>query len=174
MRRIILRYGLIAGSILAAMLVITIPFQDALGFDWGAVVGYTTMVLAFLLIFAGVKSYRDTVAGGRITFGRALGVGALIAVVASACYVVTWEVIYFNRLGGDFGARYEAEMLRKARESGASAADLAARKAELAEQMVMYDKVWFNAAVTFLEPLPTALVISLITAGILSRKQAAP
>ena len=55
-----------------------------------------------LLIFFGVRSYRDTVSGGAIPFGRAFLVGALIAFVASACYVVTWQVIYY-RLAPDFG-----------------------------------------------------------------------
>ena len=45
------------------------------------------MVLAFLLIFFGVRSYRDNVAGGRVRFGRAFAVGASIAAVASVCYV---------------------------------------------------------------------------------------
>ena len=43
------------------------------------VIGYTTMVIAFLLIFFGVRSYRDNVAGGTVRFGRAFAVGALIA-----------------------------------------------------------------------------------------------
>ena len=54
------------------------------------------MVLAFLLIYFGVRSYRDNVAGGRVGFGRALAVGVLITTLASVCYVATWEVLYFN------------------------------------------------------------------------------
>ena len=41
------------------------------------------MVVAFLLIFFGIRSYRDNVAGGSVGFGRAFAVGALIALVAS-------------------------------------------------------------------------------------------
>ena len=46
-------------------------------------------LMAFLMVYFGVKSYRDNVAGGRVTFGRALQVGLLITVLASACYVAT-------------------------------------------------------------------------------------
>ena len=35
----------------------------------------------------------DSVAGVAVSFGRAFAVGPLIAVVASVCYVATWEVI---------------------------------------------------------------------------------
>ena len=85
MRKIVLTFGLISGGILAVTFLITLPFHDAIGFDRAMVVGYTSMVLAFLLIFFGVRSYRDNVAGGHVGFGRALAVGALIGVVASIC-----------------------------------------------------------------------------------------
>jgi hypothetical protein len=37
----------------------------------------------------------------------------------------------------------------------------------------MYHNPLFNAAMTFLEPLPVALVFSLMTAGVLSRRRRA-
>ena len=89
MRRIVLTFGLIAGLMLSAMLVITMQFQDRIGYDQGATIGYTTMVLAFLMVYFGVRSYRDNVAGGAIAFGRAFKVGALISLVATVCYVAT-------------------------------------------------------------------------------------
>ena len=70
MRKIVLTYGLIAGAILAAMMFATLPFEDRIGFDKAAVIGYTTMVAAFLMVFFGVRSYRDRVAGGSLSFGR--------------------------------------------------------------------------------------------------------
>ena len=48
MKRTVLVYGLIAGAVLSLMLLVTLPFQEAIGFDTGAVIGYTTMVAAFL------------------------------------------------------------------------------------------------------------------------------
>jgi hypothetical protein len=170
MKRIVLTFGLIAGAILSAMMLLTIPFTEQIGFERAEVVGYTTMVLAFLLIFFGVRSYRDNVAGGTIRFGRAFGVGALIALVASVCYVATWQVMYF-KLTPDFAANYQTYLLDKARAEGESEETLAARKQEFARFKEMYDNPAFNAAITFIEPLPVGLVVSLITAGVLSRKR---
>src|SRR4051812_29998691 len=96
MKKTVFTFGLIAGAILSAMLAITIPFQEQIGPDRGEIIGYTTMVAAFLLIFFGIRSYRDNVGNGRISFGRALAVGSLIAVVAAVCYTATWEVIFFG------------------------------------------------------------------------------
>src|SRR5262245_56239602 len=121
MKRTVWTFGLISGAILSVMMLIALPFHDAIGFDRGMVIGYTTMVLAFLLIYFGVRSYRDNVAKGRLSFGRALAVGTLITAVASSCYVATWEVIYY-RLAPDYLAKYQAHVIEKARASGESQA----------------------------------------------------
>ena len=173
MKKTALTFGLISGAILSVMMLITLKFQDAIGFDRGEVIGYTSMVLAFLLIFFGVRSYRDNVGGGVVRFGRALAVGALIVAVASACYVATWEVIYF-KLMPDFAEKYQAHIVEKARADGETEAAIARRQADLARYAAMYRNPAINAAVTFLEPLPVGLIVALISAGILSRKKLAP
>jgi hypothetical protein len=170
MRKIVLTFGLIGGAILAAMMLITIPFQDQIGFDKSVYVGYTTMVLAFLMVFFGVQSYRDNVAGGSVTFGRALKVGLLISLVIMACYVATWQVVYYNFMP-DFLDNYAAYALDQARQSGASADAIAAQAKEMREFGEMYKNPLVNIAFTLLEPLPVALVFTLVTAGVVSRKR---
>jgi len=170
MRKIVLTYGLIAGAILSVMMLVTIPFQDRIDFDKGAVIGYTTMVIAFLMIFFGVRSYRDNVAGGSVGFGRALGVGLLITLIASICYVATWQFIYY-RLTPDFMDKYSAYTIEKARKSGATDATIAARTKEMAEFSEMYKNPLINVAFTFLEPLPVGVVFALVTAGVLCRRR---
>ncbi|HUF31179.1 MAG TPA: DUF4199 domain-containing protein [Gemmatimonadaceae bacterium] len=170
MKKTVLTFGLISGAIISAMLLITIPFQDAIGFDRGEIIGYTSMVVAFLLIFFGVRSYRDNVAGGSVRFGRAFAVGALIAVVASLCYVATWEVIYF-KLAPDYGAKYQAHLLEKARADGESEEAIARKKAQMEEFAELFENPAINAAITFVEPLPVALIVALVSAGVLSRRR---
>lgn len=174
MRKIVLTFGLIAGAILAAMMLLTVPFQDQLGFgDRSVVVGYTSMVLAFLMVFVGVKTYRDTVAGGRVTFGRAFQVGLLITLIASVCYVATWQLIYY-KLAPDFGDRYAAAMVEKARTSGASDAAVAAQVQQAEQFREMYRNPLVNVALTLIEPLPVGLVFTLVAAGVFSRQRRRP
>ena len=137
MKKTVLTFGLISGAILSAMMLATLPFLDRIGFDRGEIIGYTSMVVAFLLIFFGVRSYRDNVAGGTVGFGRALAVAVLISVVASLCYVATWEVIYY-KVAPDFGAKYQAHLLDKARKNGESEEAIARRKAELDRFLELY------------------------------------
>ena len=170
MRKIVLTFGLIAGAILSVMMLITIPFHDQIGFDKGLIIGYTTMVLAFLMVYFGVRSYRDNVSGGSVTFGRAFGVGLLITIVASVCYVATWQFIYY-RLVPDFGDKYAAHAVEEAKKSGATDAQIAAKTREMAEMNQNLKNPLVNIALTFLEPLPVGILFTLITAVALSRKR---
>jgi hypothetical protein len=172
MRKIVLTFGLIAGVILSAMMLLTLPFHDQIGFDRGLIIGYTTMVLAFLMVFVGVKSYRDNVAGGRVTFGRAFTVGLLITAVATVCYVATWEVINYQ-LAPDFADKYAAYVVDKARRSGATDAEIAEKTREMAEFKEKYRNPLVNVALTSLEPLPVGILFTLIAAGVLTRKRRA-
>lgn len=170
MKKIVLTFGLISGALLSAMMLATIPFIDKIGMDRGMVLGYTTMVLAFLLVFFGIRTYRETAGNGQISFGRALGVGLLIMVIATICYVVTWEIVYFNFLP-DFGDKYAAYVIEKARAAGASPEEIAKQTEEMKQFKTMYDKPLYNAAFTFLEPLPVGIPMSLISAAILRKRR---
>lgn len=169
MKRTIWSFGLSSGAIMSAMMLATMPFISQLGFDRGEIIGYTTMVAAFLLVYFGVRSYRDNVLGGSIGFGRALLAGVLIAAVASACYTATWEVIYFT-IRPDFGTKYEQYTLDRARAAGKSEAELAKMRADADRFVESYRNPLYNSAITFLEPLPIGLVVALISAGVLRRR----
>ena len=172
MKKVVLTFGLIGGAILAAMMAITFPFHEQIGFDRGVYVGYTSMVLAFLMVYFGVQSYRDNVAGGSVSFGRAFTVGLLISLVIMACYVAIWEVVFYNFMP-DYLDQYTAYAIEQARLAGASADAIAAQAKEMQEFGDMYkNNPLVNVAFTLLEPLPVALVFTLVTAGITSRKRA--
>lgn len=166
MRKIVLTFGLICGAMLSAMMLLTVPFMDQLGYDKGAIVGYTSMVLAFLMVYFGVRSYRDNVLGGTIGFGRAFGTGLLITLVASLCYVATWEYVYFN-ITPDFMDKYSAYAIEQARQSGASEAAVATKVQEMAQFKEMYKNPLIVAAFTLLEPLPVGLLFTLASAALL-------
>src|SRR4029079_13227798 len=119
MRKVVLVFGLLSGAVSAALMLMTVPFMHRIGFDYGLVVGYTGIVLSFLFVYFGIRSYRDNVAGGTVTFGRAFGIGLMIAVISSLCYVITWEFVYFT-LMRDFWDKSSASAIEHARASGAS------------------------------------------------------
>ncbi len=170
MKKIVLTFGLISGAILVLMMVAFIPLMNRGAFGKLEIIGYSTMVASFLMVFFGIRSYRENIGGGVISFGKALKVGLLITLVSCACYVFAWQIIYFN-FTPDFVEKYSNYKIQTAREAGASAAELEAQRVQMKDFKVMYDKLPFNIAFTFLEPLIVALPMTLISAALLRRKE---
>src|SRR5688572_28135034 len=92
MKKIVLVYGLIAGTISGGLMMITMPMfkSGTLDMNNGELIGYTGMVIALSLIFFGIKSFRDNQVDGTITFWKGCQIGLLIALIASVMYALTW------------------------------------------------------------------------------------
>ena len=171
MKKTVLTFGIISGVIISVLMTINTIFADRIGFDRAIIVGYTSMLIAFLLVFFGIKSYRDNVGHGEISFGRAFTVGILITLITCVFYVVVWDIIYFNFLP-DFGEKYANYVIEKSRASGATPAQIAQQMEEMKQMQSMLDNPWLSAPVIFIsEPLPVGLVMTLISAAILRKRR---
>jgi len=170
MKKTVLTFGLISGAVSAIMMVATVPFMHKIGFDKGLYVGYTAIVLSFLLVFFGIRSYRENVGGGSISFGRAFAVGILITLISSLCYVITWEILYYNSLP-DFWTTWTNYAVDKLRTAGATQAIIDAKIQEMKSMKAMMDNPLLNGAMVFIEPFPVGLLITLISAAILRRRK---
>lgn len=113
-----------------------------------------------------VPAYRDNVAAGQLTFGQGFTVGLLITLVSCLCYVVTWQIVYYNFIP-DFMDRYAAYMVEQLRASGESAAVIEEKAREMQAFKAMYANPLVNAAFTFLEPFPVGLLMTVISAALL-------
>ena len=96
MKKIVLTFGLISGLMISVLMNGSILISSKSGSGHSMALGYTIMVASFLLVYFGIRSYRDNVLSGQISFGRALACGLLITAITCGCYVVTWEIVYFN------------------------------------------------------------------------------
>ena len=81
MKKVVLTFGFLSGAVATAMMVATLPFVERIGFDRMLVVGYTTIVISMLFVYFGIRSYRDNVLGGTISFGRGFQAGLLITLI---------------------------------------------------------------------------------------------
>ena len=171
MTSIVVIFGLISGLIAALMLLLTTPFMERMGFDVAEILGYTTLVGSFLLVFFGIRRYREQ-AGGTMTFTRGFTVGILITLISSCIYVATWLAVS-ARMAPDFAEKYKAHLLQKERAAGATEAEIEARL----EQMRYFENIYANplgrVAITFLEPFPIGLLVTVISAAVLRRKPSA-
>jgi Protein of unknown function (DUF4199) len=169
MRKTVLTFGVISGLISAVTMLATVPFMHKISGDKGLIIGYTTIVLAGLLVFFGIRSYRDNVSGGKLTFARGLAVGILISVLSNCFYVATWEVVYFKFMP-DFAEKYASQMVEHAKSTGASQQKIDETARQAADFARNYHNPLYNISMTFLEPFPVFLVITLVSAAILRKK----
>ena len=170
MKKIVLTFGLIGGVMISALMLATVPFAKQIGFDKAQYVGYTVMVLSFLMVFFGIRSYRENVGNGYITFGRAFAIGSLITLITSLCYVITWEVVYFY-LMPNFVQDYANYLVEKMREAGATQPAIDAKMQEMRDFKQLYDNPLLNPLITLIEPVPVGLLITFISSLVLRRRK---
>ncbi len=175
MKKIVLIYGLIAGVIVGAMMMITMPLYESgtLKLENGEWLGYTTMVIALSMVFFGMKSYRDNHLGGSITFGNALKVGLLITLIAALIYAFSWEITRLN-MKGDFMTLYGEKQIEKMKIEGATEAALIEAKKKMDDFGLMYKNPFIRFGITLMEIAPVGILISLLSAGLLRKKNFLP
>lgn len=171
MKKIVLTFGLISGAIAALMMFVTIPFIGRIPFEYLTVIGYTTFVACFMTVFFGIRSYRDNVGGGTITFGRAFKVGILITLISCVIYAMTWEFIY-HRFLPDFFDQYSNYMVEKMRAQGSTQEALNQTIQEYQQFKEWYKNPFLRYAMSMMEAFPVGLLITVISGLILRRKPA--
>jgi len=169
MKQIILKYGLISGALASAFMAVTMGVCYSTGNSGGMVLGYTAQVLALSFVYVAVKNYRDKQNGGIISFGKALQIGLLISFIACTMYVVTWAIEY-NFFLPDFMEKYSAHMIQDAQQSGKSAAKINEQIVQAKQWKEFYKSPFWFALFTYLEIVPTGLIVSLVVALILKKK----
>jgi hypothetical protein len=171
MKKVVLTFGVLSGIVVAILMSINTVFAEQIGFDRAMVAGYTVIVISMLFVYFGVRSYRDDVLGGQITFGQGIAAGLLITLVACAFYVGSWLVLYYTFMP-DFGDKYAAYLVESVRAKGASQAEVENAIKQGNDAKAMLQNPFINAAVTFTEPFPVGLLMTVISAAVLKKKAA--
>lgn len=178
MRKVVLIFGAIAGVIISIFLLVGMSLLEKgiLTFESSEIVGYGSMIIALSMVFFGIKSYRDNYQNGVIKFVKGLQVGLLISLVASLIYAGVWEVYYQTNenVRASFMDKYAEHCINTMRSEGASEAEVESKANELADLKEMYKNPFLRFGFTVLELLPVGILITLISAVILRRKEVLP
>lgn len=161
--------ALIFGSIIGLLFCINLFYmvskmQSGSDFEGNDVVGYAAMVIVFSLIYFGIRNYRNKQLDGTISFGSAFKTGLFIALVGSTIYVVVW-LFYYYLFVPDFIDHYTAYVLEHA-----DPAEVDAKAQEMAEFKESYKNPLFVILITYFEVFPVGLVVALLSALILKKK----
>jgi hypothetical protein len=174
MFRTILIYGLIGGLIVGApMLLEMVVWSGKPMESGGMVLGYATMLVALTTVFLGVKQHRDKALGGVIKFLPALAMGLGISLIASIIYVAAWDlslaITHIDFMGG-----YARSAIEAKKAAGVSGTELDAFTAQMNQMVEAYKNPIYRWAITFTEPLPVGVLVSLISAALLRNSRFMP
>lgn len=166
MKTIVLKYGLIAGGILAFVMVATLPFtREWMQQGYLERVTISSFVVALSAIFFGVRAYHRNSAG-KISFGRSLLAGILITAVAGVVNSLTWEVCYQTAFP-DFPERFVERQTQLMKDAGRTEAEIELEMVGKREMMETYKtSLPFRLLLSFTELLPMGIVFSLISATV--------
>lgn len=173
MKKNIIIYGVIAGIIVSVLMLAAVNYlshcNGNVDYDISILTGYASMLLAFSLVFVGIRNYRDKYNEGVISFGKAFKTGIMIVLIASTIYVVAWLIDFFFFIP-DFMEKYSAQALDELKAAGVSQIVLDKQAEEMANFAGKYKNPFFNAMMTYVEILPVGLIVTLISSLILKRK----
>jgi hypothetical protein len=166
---VVWKFGAISAVVSIALMLVVIPLMATPHYRYADVLGYSSMVLAALLVFFGIRSYRDQTAPGPLTFGRAFMVGLLITLISCVSYVIAFQIIYFA-LVPDFGDRFVICMIDRSRDDGGTSQQIEAARLQALSFKQLYDHPVTNAALTFATTIPIGLVATAVSAAILRQR----
>lgn len=167
MKTTVLKFGLYGGIVMVALFLISYQFMDTLSFATQEVLGYLSMFVALTFVFFGIRSYRDNQNNHTITFGRAFGLGILIALVPAVLFG-TFDALYVTFVYPEFFDDYLAASIAEMQKT-LSGDELAAKIAEMQQMKEWAENPFFTFALMFITVLLLGLIISLISAIILKK-----
>src|SRR5678816_1802575 len=141
MKKNIIIYGLIAGIVVSILMLFSVNYishvEGKVDYNTSLLIGYASMLIAFSLVYVGIRNYRYKYNGGVISFGKAFKIGTMIVLIASTIYVVAWLIDYFFFIP-DFMDKYSTHVLDELKTSGASQMEIDKQAKEMADFAVKY------------------------------------
>ena len=173
MKTTVIKFGLIAGLIFSAMVIIMIILEGGTGnFEAGQGLNYLFMVSGYSMVFFGIREYRDKKLNGVITFNAAFRTGLLISVTGALMYTLTW-VLYQYFIDLEFTDRYTEYIIERIQSENKSPEQKAQEIAAFTRNMAEYNSPLTRGIYTFLEIFPLGLLISVLCALLMRKKVSA-
>lgn len=176
MKRTIFVWGVIAGLSMVGLQWVIYPLcyrgYISIEDNW---LGWAGMVVSFVIIFFGIKSYRDNQGGGSITFWKAVQIGVLITLVASVIHALGWEI--YNIVNPDwkrfFFEKYtEYKMQALSDPTDQAAIDAINQEVDMLRTVYSYPLLGFVVTALFL--VPAGVIVTLVSAALLRKRELLP
>lgn len=172
MKQITIKYGIIAGIIVAAFMLLSLPLMKdmANNYDTAQILGYVSMLLSLSTIFVAIKTFRDKFNGGKVKFGKAFLIGLYITLIAAVIYALVFviaDALSSTSFSETYRDYYVADLNSDA---SLSAVEKTKKIADMDYYMELYKNPIIKFFITMVEYVPVGLIVSLIAAAILKKK----
>lgn len=164
MKNHIFKFGLIAGTVIVAIPVIS-GFIIGYGpdsFKMGEIIGYSTMILSLLVIFLASKEYQKQHPTEEVGFARIFTLGVGISAIAGLMFGI-YNVVYVTYISPEFMQQYYEYYLQGIRDSGAAAEEITAQIAKIESEKAMFMNPMVNFLLMFVTVFFIGLVISIVS-----------
>ncbi|MGB5387165.1 MAG: DUF4199 domain-containing protein [Eudoraea sp.] len=109
MKNTVFKFGAYGFFFALLVFLLVLYFGKELESSIQVIIGYVTMTLSSFFIFFGIKHYRDIENNGKVSFGQALLIGILIALIIAIGIAIA-DYIYTTVLNPGFFEEYKAMM----------------------------------------------------------------
>ena len=171
MKKVLLKYGGLGVIVMVLFFVMEfiITTNTKMDLSTQELIGYLGIFASLIFVFFGVRSYRDQHLNGSISFGKALWVGILIALIPAVAFGI-YNVIYMLYINPDFIDQYYATMYADLAEKYSGEA-LIEKQKEMESSKEMFSSPLLNFIVMTFTVLIIGFIISIISAVVLRKKE---
>lgn len=169
MKQTIKKFGIYSSVLLIVLFTFSFLFEDAMSYSTSEIYGYASIVLALSFVYFGIKSYRDQVNDGSVSFSKALKIGILISLLASITFGLI-NVVYTEFINPNFTNEYYAHSIEQIRDT-LPAEEFEAKLEQLETEKEFFANPFIGFSVMALTVLIIGFIISLISGLILQRKK---
>lgn len=168
MKKVVLKYGLIASAITVGVPVISGLFMGngPESFGQGEIVGYTSMIVAMCTVYFAMRHVRDKLNNGILSFGQGLKIGTIISIMGGLAFAI-YNIVFVTLIMPDFNEQYFA--YTSGLEIGTS--EFEAQYAVAMQENAFMFSLAGGTLLMFLTVFLIGLVLSLISALIVQNKK---
>ncbi len=167
MYRSILLFGLIAGVWVATLTLIGTTVANPIVPDlFDSVVNVCTILGMLGVVLYAIKHVRDRQPDAKINFPPAVVVGFGVSLLASAVYVMAWE-IYFFANDYTFARLYSEGLIDRAQLLGITDSELALIMEAQSQSVELFNNAFFRVTSRFLGMFTVGGLVSLVGAFVL-------
>lgn len=169
MKKIILRNGLYITLIIVGIPLVVFLWEGPMKMEstgMAEIIGYGSIVLSLgIFIFLGVRQFRNEINDGKLSFGEALKIGLLIAMIPAVAFGL-YNYVYTEWMDPGFMDNYYSHQVAQLQDT-LSPQEFEVRVEAMEAEKEMFMNPFMQFFVMFVTVLIIGLIVSVLTSFVL-------